>query len=98
MCARSVRQAIESATGKSIQRVNSAKDYGPSLVKAGFKPVTGAPRPGDVAIYQAVPGHPHGHMQMYTKNGWVSDFKQRDQFPGSAYRSRNAQYTLYRME
>ncbi|KAL9643921.1 hypothetical protein ABK040_013330 [Willaertia magna] len=97
-CARSVRQAIEAATGRSIQRVGSAKDYGPSLINAGFRVVNGQqPQIGDVAIFQSVPGHPHGHMQVYTANGWYSDFKQRDQFPGSAYRNVNAPMTLYRL-
>ncbi|KAL9655347.1 hypothetical protein ABK040_011188 [Willaertia magna] len=58
-CAKSVREAIEAATGKTIERTNSAKDYGKSLKKAGFKEVSGAAKEGDVAIFNAQPGHPH---------------------------------------
>jgi len=35
-------------------------------------------------------------MQVYTEKGWYSDFKQRDQYPGNAYRSRQAPMTMYR--
>ncbi|KAL9650196.1 hypothetical protein ABK040_014852 [Willaertia magna] len=58
-CAKSVREAIEAATGKTIERTNSAKDYGKSLKKADFKEVSGAAKEGDVAIFNAQPGHPH---------------------------------------
>ncbi len=56
-------------------------------------------RPGDVRIIQAIPGHPHGHMQMYTNDGWRSDFKQRDQWPGAAYRDRQdkPEFDTYRL-
>jgi hypothetical protein len=97
-CARAVRTAIEAGTGVKLQRVQSAKDYGNSLVKAGYQPVSGQPRIGDVAIYQAIPNHPDGHMQIYTAKGWVSDFKQRDQYPGPSYRDRQAPMQLYRSE
>ncbi|KAF0974040.1 hypothetical protein FDP41_006650 [Naegleria fowleri] len=97
-CARAVRTAIEAATGKTIQRTQSAKNYGPNLEKAGFRKVSGPPRIGDVAIFNSVPGHPHGHIQVLTERGWVSDFKQRDQYPGPAYRNRQAPMQLYRAE
>ncbi|KAF0977339.1 hypothetical protein FDP41_003331 [Naegleria fowleri] len=97
-CARAVRTAIEAATGKTIQRTQSAKNYGPNLEKAGFRKVSGPPRIGDVAIFNSVPGHPHGHIQVLTERGWVSGFKQSDQYPGPAYRNRQAPMQLYRAE
>lgn len=46
--------AVEKGLGISLERTNSAKDYGGPLTKAGFKVVTGAPEPGDVRIIQPV--------------------------------------------
>ena len=34
------------------------------------------PRVGDIAVFGAVVGHPHGHIQMWNGQQWVSDFKQ----------------------
>ncbi len=96
-CAQVVREAIEAATGVALVRQESAKDYGSSLIKAGFKVVTDAPKAGDVAIYGAIDKHPDGHMQVYTGSKWLSDFVQTDQYPGPNYRNAKAKYTLYRL-
>ncbi|EFC43810.1 predicted protein [Naegleria gruberi] len=95
-CARAVRESIEGALDISLQRTESAKNYGPSLLAAGFQVVSGPAQDGDVAIFQAIPNHPHGHIQIKTPIGWVSDFKQRDQYPGPSYRSISAPFKLYR--
>ncbi len=86
--------------GKDLQRTEHAKNYGPSLQAAGFKPISkGTPLlPGDIRIIQPVAGHPSGHMQVYTNNGWFSDFKQRDQWPGPAYRQQKPSFSTYRYE
>ncbi|CAF0929706.1 unnamed protein product [Didymodactylos carnosus] len=97
-CAAVSREAIEQALGISIPRTNSAKDYGPKLEAVGFREVTdGQNRPGDVRVIQSIEGHPHGHMQIYTNKGWMSDFKQRDEWPGEAYRNAKPNYKQYRL-
>lgn len=80
-CASHVRQAIEYSLGFSIERPTStfAKDFGDSLKKAGFTPVSSAVkstgyRPkeaytaqeGDVIIIQGTSTSKPGHMAIYT--------------------------------
>jgi len=99
-CARAMNQAIKAATGKDTSGIASAKNYGPNLIKAGASRVTvtnGQYQKGDIMIYPSIPGHPHGHAQIYSGNGvWVSDFKQRDVYPGSGYRNAKTGGTVYR--
>ena len=33
--------------------------------------------PGDVIVWGPIPGHPHGHIQIYDGKTWVSDFRHR---------------------
>jgi len=97
-CARYTRQAIE-AGGVTLIRKVSAKDYGSSLVAVGFKSVgeiSEGFQKGDVAVIQNFTGHKHGHMQMYSGSKWISDFKQRDFWPGSSYRKSEPDYLIYR--
>lgn len=98
-CARYVRQAIE-AGGVKLTRHISAKNYGSSLlsvefVELNFCPAHGYSK-GDVAVIQGFTGATHGHMQMYDGLQWISDFKQRDFWPGSSYRKQQPQYAVYR--
>lgn len=97
-CARFTRQAI-AAGGVNLTNTNSAKDYGPSLVGAGFVGLNYCPArylPGDVVVIQAIARHPHGHMAMYDGSRWVSDFIQRSMYPGSAYGRDQPEYVVYR--
>jgi len=97
-CAQYVREAIESG-GVVLTRTNSAKDYGPSLTRVGFKLVaTTAYQKGDVAVIQGFAGHPHGHMQMFDGSSWISDFVQRDFWPGEDYRKTKPSFSLYRFQ
>lgn len=85
--------------GCTLIRTYSAKDYGPSLAKVGFKAISGSEslQPGDVRIIQSMAGHPDGHMQVYVGQGqWVSDFKQNGEWPGPSYRKEQPSYTTYR--
>jgi len=61
----------------------SAYMYKDVLLNNGWEVVTdGSLQPGDVEIYDKVEGkHPHGHMQMWTGNGWYSDFGQKGEDP-----------------
>lgn len=94
-CAQKTREAIE-AVGIRLMHHNSAKDYGMSLVAAGFYAVTGNPLAGDVVIIQPVEGHPHGHMAMYDGRKWICDFVQNDMWPGSTYRKVQPPFKIYR--
>ncbi len=115
-CAAYVRRAVE-AGGVKIQippqRIGnsaSACDYGPSLEKAGFKPVYVYPgsgptdtavipgqQTGDVVVIQPIDGHPHGHIALFNGVNWVSDFIQlRGFYPGQQYRNVKPAYKLYR--
>ncbi|UQA60490.1 hypothetical protein E8A73_008470 [Polyangium aurulentum] len=99
-CARYVRTAISSPAGggQPMGRTLSAKNYGPQLEAAGFRQVTdGTLQKGDVAVIQPYPGgNQHGHMAMYNGQSWVSDFKQRDMYPGPGYRAARPSYKIYR--
>ncbi|EFC37494.1 predicted protein [Naegleria gruberi] len=99
-CAKYTANAIEKAlTGKTytINRPGSAKDFGSWLQKMGYQKVSGPMQPGDVQIFQAIPGHPDGHMQMLTSGGqFVSDFRQRDMYPGPSYRNTHQVPANYR--
>jgi hypothetical protein len=98
-CAQYAREAIE-AGGVILERHNSAKDYGSSLVKVGFQghsPLNVVKfLKGDVVIIQGFKNHPHGHMAMYDGSQWISDFKQRTLYPGPAYRKSKPSYKIYR--
>jgi hypothetical protein len=100
-CAKYVRKAIERAyksvtgTNKSVQRTLSAKDYGPNLKLFGFQVVPGPAEEGDVAIFNSVPNHPHGHIQIFTDKGWVSDFTQKSIYPATAYKNETPVYYRY---
>ena len=95
-CAKYVRQALEAGGGDTSGHPVSAKNWGPTLVKMGFKPVPETnyiPKLGDVAIFQPRVSSGHGHIQTYTGKGWVSDFIQprfrpnrRDTTPYQIYR------------
>lgn len=101
-CGKYVREAIE-AGGIRLIRKNSAKDYGSSLKTAGFTEYSsvspGGYKAGDIAVIQNPDAqHKHGHMQMYSGSQWISDFKQKDFWPGSIYTEKTPSYKIYRME
>ena len=96
-CAEFTSRAI-GAGGLSITGRESAKDFGPSLLAAGFHevPSDGLYKKGDVVVIQGIPGHLHGHMAMFDGDQWVSDFKQRSLYPGEGYRHAMPSYVVYR--
>jgi hypothetical protein len=85
-----------------------ARIYGPALEDAGFAPVASGDQPatyppqeytpqaGDVAVMQPASHNPDGHMSMYNGKIWVSDFRQRDFWPGNAYRNERPSFVIYR--
>ena len=52
---------------------------------------------GDITIFNSIHNHSSGHIQIYTKNGWITDFKQQDIYSDPDYRFRKSSYTLYRL-
>lgn len=100
-CARFVRHAV-SAGGIDVPPTSSAKDYGPSLIAAGFQEISPTPsnyEKGDVVVIQPATGHSHGHMAMYNGTQWVSDFKQQNGlYPGETYRTEKPDYKVYRYQ
>jgi hypothetical protein len=86
-CAQYTREAIQ-AGGTYLVRTRLAKDYGSSLVCAGFYEVCGAPEAGDVAVIQATGTRTAGHMAMFDGDIWISDFRQlHGLYPGPEYRT-----------
>jgi RHS repeat-associated protein len=99
-CARYVREAIEAGGIQVTPRVESAKDYGPSLERAGFVklPDGAEPQAGDVAVIQS-PGdrNPRGHMAMFDGTDWISDYNQKGElYPGGDYSANKPPYAMYR--
>lgn len=98
-CAEFVRKAVE-AGGVEMSRHASAKDYGPGLERALFRPLPPLPggfEAGDIAVIQPITGHPHGHMAMFNGELWVSDFEQmHGYYPGPSYRSLKPPVAIYR--
>ena len=87
--------------------LQNAKDMGPALLKAGFVkiPASETVQIGDVWIYNALPATPtrkaklYGHIQIKTKDGWVSDYIQNpDGYPGDSYRKAKAVPRRYRFQ
>ncbi len=82
----------------------NALDYGPYLIKQGFKEVPdGNYQIGDIAVFEKFEWngkkHNWGHIQMYIGDKkWVSDFFQRDFWAGSDYSKATPNYKIYRWE
>jgi|GEM_PF-1581891 len=112
-CAKKVREALE-AGGIVLEQTGYAKNYGPSLEKAGFEPVSTRdnknnyePQLGDVAVLQPhssqkpvdKTGNQAGHMSIYDGKTWYSDFRQNnDWYGGGNAKKENPDYTIYRFE
>ena len=97
-CAQYMRKAIE-AGGVTLIQHGSAKDYGSSLVLVGFYALDFDPtvyEAGDVVIIDSFTGNPYGHMAMFNGEIWVSDFKQRELYPGPGFRRHKPSYRIYR--
>jgi RHS repeat-associated protein len=102
-CAKYVRLALEGGGMNTDGRPGSAKDYDKFLTKKGFYRVSSTnyePIKGDIVVMKSFTydgkSHPHGHIQMYNGTQWVSDFKQKDFWPGSGYRSYKPDYKIFR--
>ena len=50
------------------------------------------PQVGDIVVFQPVGKHIWGHIAMYTKHGWMSDYKQKGMF---VYKQKT-EYNIFR--
>lgn len=97
-CAYAVRMALEAGVLSTMGHPKSACSYDSFLPKLGFYQVDKKnyfPQKGDIIVLEAVDGHPSGHIAMFSRDRWISDFVQQDMWGGSAYRNK-AEYTLFR--
>ena len=97
-CALAVRKALEAGGLDMTGHPVPACGYDSFLPKVGFVQVAKdgyVPKAGDIIVLEAVKGHKNGHIAMYTGTQWVSDFKQKDMWGGSAFRN-IAEYSLWR--
>jgi surface antigen len=98
-CAQHVRLALAVAGLKPITWPVPAKDWGGTLRALGFTAVTDAkytPKIGDIVVIQATSKDKYGHIAGYDGKQWVSDFIQRDLWPGPHYREEKPDYALFR--
>lgn len=102
-CARYVRVALEAGGARTAGHPVNAKEWGPTLLRIGYRAVTAerpetfAAKKGDVAVIQPTErGNPAGHIQAFDGTAWISDFVQRDFWPGPTYRRERPSYVIYR--
>ncbi len=100
-CSHHVFDALEKGGLLVAARPRSAKDGGPVLIAMGFKnigTVAYTPETGDVAVFQAITGHPDGHIEIYDgkEKAWVSSFVQDGFYPAHSYEHARAGYAIYR--
>ena len=100
-CARAVRLALEAGGINTNPHPISAKDYEPYLKKWGFTKIPRSdydPIKGDIRVFQNYPGgSKHGHIDMYNGKQWVSDYFEKNDFPGNGYRLHNT-FSIFRWE
>jgi hypothetical protein len=76
-----------------------AKDWGGTLLALGFVTVVDTkykPQLGDVVVIQGTSQDKDGHIAGYDGKHWVSDFIQREIWPGPNYRKEKPAYAIYR--
>ena len=99
ICAKHVRIALEAAGVNSAGHPVSAKDYGGFLKTVGFARVSETPyvpQTGDIAVIQGTSKSVHGHIAGYDGTQWISDFVQRELYPGPSYRAEKPAIEIYR--
>ncbi|MBV8633681.1 MAG: CHAP domain-containing protein [Burkholderiaceae bacterium] len=102
-CARFVRRALEAAGASTSGYSVNAKSYGPLLLRNGFRtvkvdnPDKFTPQKGDIVVMDSTKqGGQAGHIAGYDGKNWISDFIQRDFWPGAAYAKEKPEYVVYR--
>ena len=72
--------------------------YNKILPQMGFDEVSVKgyrPMKGDISVLPRNSKHPFGHIAVYNGKQWVSDFKQNQMLPSTAYRA-NGKYQIFR--
>jgi hypothetical protein len=102
-CATYVRKALEKGGVITAGHPRYAKDWGPTLLRAGFHALSGpalayVPAVGDVIVFQGTSKSMSGHIELYDGKNWVSDFIQPGPgiWPGPSYRNESPPYQAYR--
>jgi type VI secretion system secreted protein VgrG len=99
-CAKYVRIALEGGGIDTKIHPGVANLYGPYLIRWGFKAVSDVsyvPIAGDIRVFQPyVGGNPAGHIDMYNGTQWVSDFKEKNFWPGRGYQDNKASFKIFR--
>lgn len=99
-CAKLVREALEAAGADTTGHPVDAKDWGPTLLQIGFAVTAAPPAPelGDVVVIQPPQADPvqAGHIAGFDGQNWISDFVQREMWPGPAYREEQPPHQFYR--
>ncbi len=101
-CAKYIRLSLEAAGVNMNGHPYSAKDYDTFLKSKGFREISYlnyTPNRGDIVVMESFIGkkkHIHGHIQMYNGIKWISDFRQKDFWPGGDYRNYKPNFTILR--
>jgi type VI secretion system secreted protein VgrG len=98
-CAHFVRVALAAGGLKPITWPVPAKDWGGTLLALGFTavlPQNYQPQLGDVVVIQPPKADDAGHIAGYDGAHWVSDFVQREMYPGPSYRAKKPAFVVYR--
>lgn len=102
-CARFVRRALQAGGADTTGHLTDAKTYGPVLMRNGFHSIdvddlsTFQFVKGDIVVMEPTKhGNQAGHIAGYDGKNWVSDFVQRDFWPGSQYKKETPNYVVYR--
>ena len=99
LCARYIRLALEAGGCNTWGHPLTAKGYGDFLLDLGFSPIATKGyrvRKGDIVVFDAVKGHPFGHIAMWNGKQWISDFRQRGFYVANEYR-KIKDFKYYRM-
>jgi hypothetical protein len=104
-CAEFVRHALAAAGLAPATHPRSAMGFR-EHARNGYLAVNGqfnagsnepyVPALGDIVVMQGTSGSEHGHMAGYNGTAWVSDFVQRDLWPGPSYRKEKPAYAIFR--
>lgn len=89
LCALYVRESLEAGGCPTFLYPRAACHYVDFLVGLGFEEVAKeAPHQlGDIVVFEAVSGHPYGHIAIWDGTHWISDFHQKNIIVNKAYRT-----------
>lgn len=98
LCGYYVRLSIEAGGCPTFFFPRSASEYVSFLPDLGFTKIDASQKrfKGDIVVFNAVEGHPFGHIAIWNGKQWISDFKQRGIIVNQAYRISDA--TFFRLE